>query len=561
MNSKECRQLADHLFEKKLPLNRLLQEIAENFWPERADFSVKRYLGQDYASNLMTSYPLLCRRDLGDAIGTMLRDMRKPWFEMAPRDPTLKLSKEGKIWTQWATRVQRDVMYDPAAFFEKAEKLGDNDFAAFGMDVIQVRPNGAYNGLTYKCHHQRDVAWMEDDDGKLCMIVRKSKQLARDLVNRYKPNAIRPGSKVDTRVKKIAEKKPFEEIDCMHILIASDMYDGDSGKGNAKKPWRAISYDCRHDFEMESVAVWNKEYVISRWQTIGSQYSMSPAVVCALPEARLLQAMTFTLLEAGEKIVSPSMIATEQAVRSDVDLSSGGITWVDYEYDERLGAALRPLTTDAKGMPIGREMQGDSRQLLAKCFYLDKIKPFLPTEDPQMTAFQAGQIVAQYVRDALPLFAPMEAERNGGICEETFQCALRMGGFGPVEQMPPELHGMDMTFKFRSPLHDLIDSQKGQKMLEMGQLVAQAMALDKSVGNIPRADIALRDALDGIQVPATWTRSEEESQALAQKMADQEQAQATIQQMQGAAGAAKDLGGAMASMSQVAKPVATAIPA
>ena len=42
-------------------------------------------------------------------------------------------------------------------------------------------------------------------------------------------------------------------------------------------------------------------YVIPRWQTIsGSQYAVSPAAVCALPDARLLQSMALILLEAGE---------------------------------------------------------------------------------------------------------------------------------------------------------------------------------------------------------------------------------------------------------------------
>jgi hypothetical protein len=549
MNSKELRMQAEQLFEKRMPLLRLLQEIAENFYPERADFAVKRYLGQDFASNLMTSYPLLCRRDLGDSIATMLRDMRKPWFETITTDPTRDTTQDAKAWLQWATGVQRRVMYDPDAMFQKNAKLGDHDFAAFGMNVMQVRMNGANNGLTYKLHHLRDVVWMEDENGRICMIVRRWKPHARDLVNKFKANPLRPKNSVDSRVAKIAQKKPFEEIDCMHIVCAADMFTGE-GKGNKNMPWRSIYYDCMHDHEMESIAVKRKEYVISRWQCLGSQYAMSPAVVCALPEARLLQSMTFTLMEAGEKIVSPSMIAVEQAVRSDVDLSSGGITWIDYEFAQNAkNNALSPLQTDAKGMPIGRDMMGDSRNMLAQCFYLNKIKPFVPTTDPTMTAFQAGQIVAQYVRDALPLFEPMEAEYNGGICKETFECILDAGGFGPVQDMPPELQGADIDFRFQSPLHDMIESQKGQKFLEMGQLIAQAMALDKTVAALPKADVALRDALDGIQVPAKWLRSDTEVKAAQAQEAAAAAAQQQIATMQGGADVAATLGGAVKDMS------------
>jgi len=80
MQAKELAELAEDLFGKKSPLNSLHQEIAENFYPERADFTAKRPLGTDFAANLMTSYPVTCRRDLGDQFGTMLRPTARPWF-------------------------------------------------------------------------------------------------------------------------------------------------------------------------------------------------------------------------------------------------------------------------------------------------------------------------------------------------------------------------------------------------------------------------------------------------------------------------------------------------
>ena len=132
----------------------------------------------------------------------------------------------------------------------------------------------------------------------------------------------------------------------MHFVVNAEMYDGDTRGA----PRWSIWYDITHETLMQATPLWGKHYIIPRWQTVsGSQYSYSPASVCALPDARLLQAMTFTLLEAGEKATSPPMIATQNAVRSDVALYAGGITWVDEEYDEKLGAALRPPVAAALG--------------------------------------------------------------------------------------------------------------------------------------------------------------------------------------------------------------------
>tara|TARA_R110000868_G_scaffold142759_8_gene360222 strand:- start:1940 stop:3589 length:1650 start_codon:yes stop_codon:yes gene_type:complete len=547
MTPKELREQADHLFTKKLPLNNLHQEIAENFYPERADFTTKRYLGDDYAGNLMTSYPTLCRRDLGDSIATMLRNTSQPWFEMATTDPRRE-DNEAKAWLQWATGLQRRAMYDPDAALNKACKLGDHDFATFGQAVLTARLNRDGDTLLYRCYHLRDVSWMEDEDGKICCVFRRWKPACRDLVRLFgKGSYARPKNSVHANITRMAAKKPFEEVECLHMMVKSDMYDD---KDN--KPWRSIYYDCQNNHVMESVGQWTKEYVIPRWQTLGSQYAISPATTIALPDARLLQAMTATILEAGEKIVNPAMIATQQAVRSDMDITPGGVTWVEYDYDERLGAALRPMTTDAKGMPLTQEMQRDCRALLSQCFYLNKIKPFLPSQDKEMTAFQAGQIVAQYIRDALPLFEPMEAEYNGALCNETFEVLMRGGAFGPPQTMPRSLQGADIKFHFKSPLHEAIESQKGQKFLQMGQMIAQAMQLDKSVAALPDAAVALRDALDGIGVPAKWVRSEVTVEQMKAQAQAQEQAAQQLAIAQQGADVVQKLGGAVSDM-QMAK--------
>lgn len=531
MTSKQLCDLADGLFIKKTGLLSLQQEIAENFYPERADFTVKRWLGTDYAANLMTSYPILCRRDLSDQIGTMLRNTNKPWFHNVTKD-VRRMDHESKIWLEWSTEVMRSAMYAPVTMFTKATSQADADYACFGGAVMTVRLNRMANDLIYRTWHLRDCAWMEDENGQICGIFRRWKPTVRDVCRMFD----KPGCKVDPKIKERLSKEPNAEVDCYHWMVAADMYDGEAGD----KKWRSIYYDRENQCEMESVAQRNKEYVIPRWLTVsGSQYPHSPATVAALPEGRLLQAMTYTLLEAGEKVVNPPIVATEQALRSDVALYAGAITYVDGGYDERLGAALRPLIQDSKGMPLSQEMQKDSRALLAQCFYLNRLQ--LPQRGSEMTAYEVGQRIQEYIRNALPLFEPMEPEYNGGVCEETFNCLLHGGAFGAPQDMPKKLRGADVDFRFASPLHDAINEQKGQKFLEVSQILAQAAALDKSVYGVVDAKVALRDALAGIGTPTKWTRSEAEVDRM--QMAEEQQAKMAqfLSAAQQGAGVVKDL--------------------
>ena len=535
MTTKQLRELADTLFTKRKSLISLWQEIAENFYPERADFTVKRYLGDDYAGNLMTSYPVLTRRDMSDQIGTMLRNTNKPWFNMTCNDER-RMDHDAKAWLEWATKTMRSAMYSPHTLFTKATSQADADYATFGQTCVTVRLNSQADDLLYRTWHLRDMAWMEDEDGKLCGIFRRWKPSNRTLVKMFDGKT---NTSVHRSVIKDSVKAPNEEVECYHFMVKSDMYDGPDNS----MPWRSIYYDSAHDYEMECVAQKNREYVIPRWLTVsGSQYAHSPATVAALPEARLLQSMTYTLLEAGEKVVNPPMVAVEQAIRSDVSLYAGGLTYVDMEYDERTGAALRPLLNDSRGLPLSREMQADSRQLLAKCFYLDRL--VLPQRGPEMTAYEVGQRVQEYIRNALPLFEPMEAEYNGGICEETFAVMMAAGGFGSPMDMPKSLqdqNGVDVQFRFSSPLHDALDEMKGQKFLEMKQMLAEAVALDQNAYAVVDAVASLRDALDGIGVPTAWTRSPEQVDQMIKSKQAQDQTDALLGRMQQGAGVAKDL--------------------
>lgn len=530
MNAKQLKELSDQTFGKRVGLVSLWQEQAENFYPERAGFTVRRYLGDDFAGNLSSSFPVICRRELASSFSTMLRPAQKPWFEMVlPNDDTPDI--ETREWLEWKTVVQRRAMYDIKSLFSRAAVEGDHDFAAFGQSVLSVRLNKVGDALLYRCWHLRDVAWLDDEEGNVCPIFRKWKPYAKTLVEKFR-------DKNHPSLLQLARTKPYEEVECLHMIVAADAYE----KKTAMPYW-SIYYDCQHETLLEAVPTWNKEYAISRWQTVSdSQYAYSPATVAALPDARLLQSMTYTLLEAGEKSANPPLIATQGAVRSDVTLLPGGMNWIDFEYDERKGEALRPLNIDTSGMGHGFELARDTREMLRVCFFLDKIKPFLPTEDKEMTAFQAGQIVAQYIRDALPIFEPMESEVNGQLCELTADLLLRHGAFGSPLDVPKALRGRSFTFRFQSPLHDAIESQKGQKFLEMSQLIASAVALDQGAANVPDTITALRDALSGIQVPAKWQRTESQVKELQAEQADQMQTRQLLETLGQGADVAKTAG-------------------
>lgn len=515
MRKTDLQSKVERLFNKRSSLNSLWQEVSEHFYPERADFTYRRTLGTDFASNLVTSYPLLARRELSNQVGMMLRPADREWFYMEVEEG--REDRDARLWLDWANATMRRAMYDRKSQFSRATAEADADWSTFGQYVMQVRLNDVADALLYRLWHLRDCVWMEDEAGEIVFFARRWKPEARDLVLKF-------GDKTHQDVRNQVEKHPFVEFDCLHVVLAADMLEDENPRN---REFISVYLDVAHDGHvMEVTPQRSFEYVIPRWQTVsGSQYAYSPATVAALPDARLIQAMTYTLLEAGEKATNPPMVATTDVVRSDVAIYAGGITWVDRDYDEKLGEALRPLTRDyARGMPIGLEMLQDTRTMIHQAFYLNKLT--LPSRAPEMTAYEVGQRIQEYIRGALPLFEPMEQESNGRMCEMTFNTLMAAGAFGSPLDMPASLRGAKIDFKYRSPLHDVIDAQKGQTFREGAALLAEAAAIDQSAVMMIDAPKALREALDGIGVPEDWMRGEEEvASRLQAQQAQQEQAQ------------------------------------
>lgn len=540
---------SEFAFQKQSILLPFWQEIADNFYPERAHFTMSDRAPGNFADGLSTSYPLIVRRDLGDTFASQLRPEGVEWGEVKTNRPDEAIDETGRKYLQMMSKIERKAMYDKSAQFNRATKQADHDYAAFGNSVISCEVNLKAVSLLYRNWHLRDMAWLENAEGQICFITRKWDPTAIDLYKRFGPDGVHPN--VKKMVEEDGGRNAYKCVPVRHIMIMSDDYapsqPGPAGKWT--QPWVSIYLDTENHHPLEEVGKSTSYYIIMRWQTVsGSPYAFSPAVTCGLPDGRLLQAQAYTLLRAGQMAVDPPRIAVGEAFRGDLSLFPGSVSWVDYEYDGKLEEVLRTIGAEKNQFPVGFSINERTEAMLREAFYLNKL--VLPQRGPEMTAEEARFRVQEYVRQASPLFAPMIDDCNGQIWDHTFVNLRGVNAFGPPEAVPDSLKGAQVDYKFVSPLLQSQEQELPRIYLDSLQLCEAARPYDPAAPKMLNPQKALRAALRGRGTPADWMVDEDDMEELSAQMAQQQAVEAAAGQVAGAAGVAQQVGEAGKSLAE-----------
>lgn len=520
--SQAKKRFTEH--ERVLPL---WQTLAENFHPMRADYTRVRSPSEEFASFLMSGRPALSFRELQNSLSGTLRPRDQQWFHPRTHSERVNKAPGSRGWLDWAGQVQRRIMYDPRAQFVRATKEGDGDFCLTGNACITVDPNRHMDGLSYRCWHLRDAAWSERYDRSVGRVYFKWDPDIRELKEIFGGNtgeyALSP------RIANATAAEQDRKVKCMRLIVPADEYDN-ADAIRRKMGFVSVYVDLENDTILEEVPIRTMRTVLPRWVTVSnSPIAYSPSAILALPDARMFQEITLTILEAGQKAVDPPTISVGEAINGGINLYAGGNTSVDADYDERLGEVLRPLSQNHDGLTFAANREERLAQQLDDAFFRSRIG--MPTITKEMTATETQRVYEEFIRGALPLFEPVEQEYSNALCSETFEVARDMGTFGSPYDMPPELRGQELRFEFDSPLQQAAERARVGQFEQSANITAVGAQLDPSVRANFDIDTATRDTLGSIGAPANWIRSEDEANAIKQQEAQRAQAAAAAQQL------------------------------
>lgn len=489
-------------FSARSQLDSLRQEIARNFFPWHASFTTELNIGDDLASDLVDGSPLIIARDFIGQIGAMLRPPGKQWFWHRTEIEDINNDIECRSYLDWRSRQMMRIIFDRVTGSKRALKQADEFFGGFGDAVLSVDLSTQQDSLRVRSYHVKDAVWSVGPDNRIDTIARKEAITARNMASRF-------GEKnIHAQVKDAILKDPDQIFQIEHhVLPARDYHGSDKKKGFA-----SVWVDVSNQHILRDVNQKTFRYVVPRWVTLPhSAYGLSMATTIALPDARLIQQQALAILEAAEKQVNPPLIATTDAIRGDVAMMSGGITWVDKAYDERTGDPLRALDM-GKNFGLGVDSLMRTEQQLNRAFYLDILR--MPDTRRTKSTAEVQFLIDEYIRAALPLFEPMQTEYNEAFLYECDQLIDLAGGYAERE-MPEQVKRAGMQYVWDNPLSDMQERQKAQMVGEVSQLGQTIAALEAAAAQTPslmQVDSAkmFRESVMAIGGSA-WLMSEEDA--------------------------------------------------
>lgn len=281
-----------------------------------------------------------------------------------------------------------------------------------------------------------------------------------------------------------------------------------------------------------------------RWDSMAnSAYGRSPAMDC-LPDCKMLQQIGITTLKAIHKSVDPPMGVAASLKSVGLDLTPGGLNYVENIPGQSPQAAV-PLLQVRPEIQAARQLTQDVQNQIKQGLYNDLFKMLLSSDRSQITAREIASREEEKLILIGPVLERLHDELFIPLIDRTFSIMAR---FNMLPELPPELAGCNYRVEFVS-------------LLAQAQKMVSTSGVDQLLAFATRTAQAFPEALDAIDVDnvvdgyaeylgveVDMIRPRQEREAMrAQRAQAQEQGQQMAQVAQGVK-IAKDVGGIVGSL-------------
>ena len=445
------------------------QDIGEVISPRKIDFVGMRTPGEKKLNNVYDPTGIMANEMLAAGLHGMATNPSTKWFSLRMimskvqgADGSWQDLNEDKSVMTYLAHVE-DVMwskvYQPGTNFTTALHEVYLDLGAFGTAILFVgqRDDG---GLLFECRPLAECVIAENADGKVDTVMRCSEYTVRQLVQMERSQ----GWAVSDKVKDLYAADKFDEpIKVIHVVYPRA--EKEPGRKDPKNmPWASIYFEHEACHLLKENGFPEFPYLVPRWSKYsGEVYGRSPGMT-ALPDVKMLQAMTLTKIKLMQKAADPPLWLRDDGVVGQTRTVPGGVNY--WRGNPNDGVMLQPVSLQGI-QAIGEDLKNLREQIL-RSFYADIMRM---TDRNDMTATEVVQRTAEQMRLFGPLIGRLESEMLGPLIERVFGILSRMGVLPPA---PDAIAEQEFTVEYVSPI------ATAQKQISAGG-IQQAMMVVASV--------------------------------------------------------------------------------
>lgn len=481
----------------------LWQNVTKYVLPNEASFIERLPTGLERTRYILDSTAPRSLELFASALHGLLNNPALRWVKIGVTDdPAAMDVPENR---EWATKVEDLILGalagEEADIYSQLHTiylgLGSVGTACGFMDVSR-RGN-----LRVREYHMSDVVVDEGENEMVDTVFRRWNTTIRRARQRWP--GIELGKSVDDGPGG-QRKKPNEKAEFLHVVVPA----GDPVVQDLPVRWRNLNapyYACwvnRTDRKTVKFDTYEEfPYFVPRWyKTRGEVYGRSPAMT-ALPDIRMVNQMSATILRGAEKIVDPPLVIPDGALVSPARLFPGGITYSEGSIE--IKTLIPPGTSRIE---TGNQLLEQRQQAIREAFFTPL---FATPESPVKTATQVLQEVDERNRAVSPMLVRVQSELFNGLIRRAYNLLLRAGRI-PVP--PAALQGDKLKVEYVSPLIASQRQMEALSTIRLFEMMAPWIGIDRGLGDWVDMDKLFPVVLTGSGAPAVIAKRENEVKKL-----------------------------------------------
>jgi hypothetical protein len=514
------------------------REIAERVLPRQDWFQASNKTpGEKRTEKVFDATAGLALERFAAAMESMLTPRTMRWHKLKVRNPAISDNKAIQAYLDEVTNILFQVRYNPKANFASQVHENYMSLGAFGTGAIFI-DDVIGTGIRYRSIHLSEVYFCENYAGIIDKVHRKFEMTARQAAQRWGVD------RLPEKVRAALEKQPETKFEFIHCVKPND----DMMPG--RRDYRGMPY-VSYYISTDGKSIISEggfrtmPYAVSRYVTAPKEiYGRSPAMT-VLPEIKMINEMSKTVIRAAHKIVDPPLLLQEDGVLQAFNARPGALNFGGV--NERGEQMVQPLQTGAR-VDIGMEMMEQRRKVINDAFLITLFQ--ILVESPNMTATEAMLRAQEKGALLAPTMGRQQSEMLGPMIERELDILATAGVLPPMPDELAEMGG-DVEIEYVSPLNRAQRAEEGVAILRTLESVTPLAQIDPSVMMIFNPEMIARELSEINGVPAKVLRSREEIEQMKMEQAQMAEAQQLLQAAPVVANSAKALAETAAMAGQV----------